>query len=695
MILKGRKNIIRLAAVCFGTIVLTFFASFYPSTLSSSLADQTAFNDLQQSEKAYPYVNYLKIKNLIKGYPDGSFRPDESISRAEISVLLARACDLHRQRPAITTFKDVGPGHWAYDIIEAAAQAGLIKGDLDGFFRPEEPVTRAETSALLLRLIQRPLPAVTLPDFVRDVDSSHWALNQVAASLDAGLLTMAGNNCFEPDVPATRAQVARGLALTLNINPESTEFPLTSILTRVKGEVTLIKPGQEPKKITDETTCGAGSTIKTSPGGKAELRFTDGSGLRLGENTELTIKKAFGQSTILRDGSPGTMVKWLEVDLPRGRIFGALAATYFDRPTAAADSPGEPKNTGDAAPVSAQQTENFPPNEADSETRSPPWWSEAFAERVRVRIDTPWAVANIRGAVWMNEVRDDRQITNSVGGPVDVTSAGQAVAVPAGQTTVITSPAAPPASPVRMPLEEQLMWMESKEWVYERASAIDNAFSVDPMEIILPAPKPVAGEIIQAFIKATSDAAAINSGPSSGSDGGGGNSKTSHIPAEDIAPPVVTSTDPAENSVDVPAENNVTVIFSENIQPGSAYNNIIMKDAAGNTVFMDKSINGQTLTLHPLKEFNSCAPVSGVITVSFDMALCDTANVAVQLNGGGANRTIYGSASNNNLTAPYSDLTYGTFYTVTVPAGSVRSKDYDTYNDEVNWSFITRAAPIN
>jgi len=213
--LKLIKIIFKPARIC--TITLAVITSITLLATAGAFAAGPVFTDLPETDPFYPYVNYLVKTNLIQGYPDGSFRPADSITRAEVAVLLVRAGKLDDgQVPDNQTYGDVSPGHWAYATIERAAQAGLIKGYPDQTFRPEAPVSRAEACALLLRLANKPVPDTPLDETVTDIDPAYWAGRQIAAALQAGMFTMASENSFEPEARATRAQLARGLAIALN-----------------------------------------------------------------------------------------------------------------------------------------------------------------------------------------------------------------------------------------------------------------------------------------------------------------------------------------------------------------------------------------------------------------------------------------------------------------------------------------------
>jgi hypothetical protein len=378
------------------TVTIAFFLAISPGSAAPPL-----FSDVSPGQSSYPYINFLFQKGLVKGYPDSTFRPEKTISRGEIATLLVKACGLSPYKPKSPTFKDVPPNHWAHQIIETAAKAGMVKGYPDGTFRPNNPVTRAEAATLILLMTKEPLPEVSLPAVVKDVKAGHWATNQIAASLDAGLFTMVAEGSFAPDQPATRAQVARALAVMLNISPKFMEVTLEGKLVPLSGEVTITQKDGTTLSITRKTPVGSGVSIATGRNGLAELRFPDGSGLRIEPNTEISIKTARGQSTIFRDSSPGVLVDLLELELPKGKVFGALSATYFfqgtEQPTAQGSTSGN-----SLLSLSSQSGNNFrlaQLTQSSSSQTKLPWWKLAFTKRIRVRVNMPWGVAGIRGTL--------------------------------------------------------------------------------------------------------------------------------------------------------------------------------------------------------------------------------------------------------------------------------------------------------
>ncbi|NLU50415.1 MAG: hypothetical protein GXX09_08400 [Syntrophomonadaceae bacterium] len=511
------------------TLSLFLVITFYPLTSLPLHAAATAFSDLPSASPYYPYASFLAGKGLFTGYPDGSFRPAGPITRAEIAFLVAKAGGLSGYKPVRPTFKDVRPSHWAYEMIEAASRAGLIKGYTDGTFRPEARVSRAETASLVLRLTKEPLPSVDLPASVKDVRPGFWAKNQVAAAIDAGMMGLTTQETFAPDQPATRAQAARALAVLLNLAPEHMRVPLSGTLVPLKGEVMLTQPGKEPQKVTAETTCTKGAVIKTGSSAEANLKFPDGSSILLKPNTELAINDVRGQAVIKKDGSPGATIDWLAVKLTRGKIFGALATSYFFQHQ---ETQAKVGNT--TSGILRAFKRGLPGN-------NPPWWKQASAKRVRVKVDMPWGVAGIRGTFWSNEVGAAGQTTSVVDGEAQVTSGGITVNVAQGQQTTITSAQAPPAPPAPMPPAEQQAWQQVRNWVEQTAQAIDNNTPVveAPAQVEQPAVQEqqqqqatvsdITQQVMDSFNQSTGGTTTSTTSNNSGGGGSSGDSNTVSI----------------------------------------------------------------------------------------------------------------------------------------------------------------------
>lgn len=115
----------------------------------SPSSNQGNFSDLS-SHWAKGYVLALVEMGFIKGYPDGAFAPDAPIKRAEIAAIMSRVKAL-QPVTGLPTFSDVNAGYWAFGQIEACAGAKIVSGYPDGSFHPESSATRAEASAVIAR----------------------------------------------------------------------------------------------------------------------------------------------------------------------------------------------------------------------------------------------------------------------------------------------------------------------------------------------------------------------------------------------------------------------------------------------------------------------------------------------------------------------------------------------------------------
>ena len=167
-------------------------ATIFARLLSQRLGERitapttTTFPDVPADAWYAGYVSYLTRYGVAVGYTDGLFHGDEPISRAEFTAMAVRFFDAYGDGDQeimedYQDFWDVSPGHWAAGYIEDAAQHGWVVGYGDGTFQPEDEISRAEVVTIVNRLLGReadrdyiasgPRGLVRFPD----VSSSHWA----------------------------------------------------------------------------------------------------------------------------------------------------------------------------------------------------------------------------------------------------------------------------------------------------------------------------------------------------------------------------------------------------------------------------------------------------------------------------------------------------------------------------------------
>lgn len=183
--------------------------------VASPLMAMAAFFPDAQNNWAKNSIQTLSEQNILTGYPDGSFRPQGLITRAEFSAMMVKALSLNVNASGRQTFNDVPTNNWAYPSIETVRSTGLVSGYPNGLFMPAKSINRAEAMAILSNAARIPMPndaAITqvLGNY-RDAGSiPNWARPGVAAAIQSGIYANDPNagNAIDPLQPATRAEVA-------------------------------------------------------------------------------------------------------------------------------------------------------------------------------------------------------------------------------------------------------------------------------------------------------------------------------------------------------------------------------------------------------------------------------------------------------------------------------------------------------
>lgn len=158
---------------------------------------------------AEQYIALLSKRGTIGGFPDGSFKPNDYITRAQFAAIASRALNLPPAgRPA--NFKDVPAKYWAANVISQVSEAGLVTGFPDGGFRPEDKITRAQALVILAKALHNPNADTAAVDRFKDGGTvPTWALPSVAKAANAGIIVSHPDpESIKPNELATRADVA-------------------------------------------------------------------------------------------------------------------------------------------------------------------------------------------------------------------------------------------------------------------------------------------------------------------------------------------------------------------------------------------------------------------------------------------------------------------------------------------------------
>jgi len=139
------------------------------------------------------------------GYPDGMFKPERNVSRAEVAASIARALGLGWSSVS-PSYPDVAPTHWAAGYVQLMRDEGIMLGDTSGTFRPDAFITRAEASAVLLRML-KVAPFYNLPfSSFKDVPPTHWAIGYIESMQKYGLITGYPDGTYRPDALILRSE---------------------------------------------------------------------------------------------------------------------------------------------------------------------------------------------------------------------------------------------------------------------------------------------------------------------------------------------------------------------------------------------------------------------------------------------------------------------------------------------------------
>jgi len=159
-------------------------------------------------------INDLTEKGVLVGYPDGLFRPNKNITRAEMASAVVRGYNL--EGTAMTSsgdFADVPEGDWAYEVINKGASAEILEGYANGTFKPHNPITMAQALVIVSKGVNCPMDDQRADEILsKYLDRNQvpsWAKQGVAIALENGALNHSkSGNYIHPNRDASRAEVA-------------------------------------------------------------------------------------------------------------------------------------------------------------------------------------------------------------------------------------------------------------------------------------------------------------------------------------------------------------------------------------------------------------------------------------------------------------------------------------------------------
>ena len=160
-----------------------------------------------------PYIN---------GYPDGSFKADNNVSREEVSKMLMVALKLGESSANSPSYTDVEVSRWSFGYIEKATELGYLNGYGNGIFNPADSMTRAELATVLVRIAEKQGNSQSNPSrSFSDVTGTEWYGEYIAKAVRFGLITGYEDGTFRPNNTVSRAEAVTMINRMLGRNPNT------------------------------------------------------------------------------------------------------------------------------------------------------------------------------------------------------------------------------------------------------------------------------------------------------------------------------------------------------------------------------------------------------------------------------------------------------------------------------------------
>ncbi|MGM1049039.1 MAG: S8 family serine peptidase [Bacillota bacterium] len=178
------------------------------------MAKNIAFTDVIKTNYPWAVneIEVLASKDIVTGTSADKYTPGKQVTRAEFVSLLVRTLELGKSENSETEFSDVQSGSWYYDVVQAAVSAGWINGYADHTFAPDQSITRAEMAVILSRVLKHlevtEGAEATLPGYADQAQIKDWAKAAVAQVAALGIMQGRGETRFAAQENTTRAEAA-------------------------------------------------------------------------------------------------------------------------------------------------------------------------------------------------------------------------------------------------------------------------------------------------------------------------------------------------------------------------------------------------------------------------------------------------------------------------------------------------------
>jgi hypothetical protein len=253
----------------------TLAGAVAPLVTFAPASAQTSFSDVPSSYWARPFIQTLADEGVISGFPDGTFRPDAPVTRAQFAAIVRQAFNEDEAR-TIRSFSDVPANYWAAPAIREAYETGFMSGYPDGTFQPEQQIPKVQVLVSLasgLRLSPSGSASTALNAYSDASDIPSYATNGVTAATQRGIVVNYPNVRFlNPTETATRGDVAAYIYQALVSKGRLKPLPTNSAARQY------IVAGTSG---TGGTGTGQGTRYTVPQGTSIPVRYPGGSNVRI------------------------------------------------------------------------------------------------------------------------------------------------------------------------------------------------------------------------------------------------------------------------------------------------------------------------------------------------------------------------------------------------------------------------------
>ena len=349
--------------------VLAAMLSIYMLLALTGYALAAGFNDIQGHWAETQINNWLE-KGLAGGYEDGTFKPNNEVTRAEFVALVNRSFGIESQG-AEADFTDVQPGQWYFQNIAAAKAEGYIGGYPDGTFRPNQTITRQEAASILVRLSGLEQTTEGLAQFKDAGQIPDWSRASSGAIAKAGFMGGYPDGTFKAQKSITRAEAIVTLDRALGYKPEP--GPVTGA-GAIEGTVTLEGEALDEAtvrvfeagsyKVLKETTIASDGKFKVElETGAYDITATTEKEVAYQSDVEVTGAQA---ATVDLTLEPAAVISGVLED-KNGKAVKNTTILFTTNPTFVAETDSKGEYTVPVLPDREYQVRAYDPGEEDAE----------------------------------------------------------------------------------------------------------------------------------------------------------------------------------------------------------------------------------------------------------------------------------------------------------------------------------------